>query len=264
MKYLILLSFCFIKPILGDDRIINEMINPVAKIDVGPRMGSAITIYSKNNQTFLLTNHHCITNQIHNGGTKNETRDPVLIIFQSWTNSGRDREKINKLGHIAYYDIKKDLALIYVKDYSTKYTATLMDPKVVLTICDKVWNVGYPLNIDITMISEGIISGLNIPYSIAGANNSTIRTTAKMDYGSSGGGTYKKHNNNYYLIGIPHMVALRPKGISSWISYSISLETINKFLKENNCEFIQKKINAGPIKIWPSKIKNKVKINKGE
>lgn len=110
--------------------------------------------------------------------------------------------------------VSKDLAILSVP-YPHAYAKLGAYPKV----GDRVLNVGSPLFFEF-VASEGIVG---IPHMyLPGERASYLLTTAKIDFGSSGGGAF---NSQCRLVGVNTMM------VRGW-TIAVDIDTVRKFIEE--------------------------------
>jgi S1-C subfamily serine protease len=254
MKKFLLLTFVLIfNPLFADQKKIEQMLEPVVEIrlpSLVPAGGSGTVIYSKHRNTFIITNFHVVEDVITDAGKKEERRKPVRVKFRVFADNGQKIKIHDEPGHIVKTDRKKDLAVVWVQDFEAKSVAQFLPSKYSVGPFDKIWSVGYPGLRGIYFTSGEIVKvNAKEPGIEYGKNAKYLMTNATIYFGSSGGATFTKVDNEYFYIGSPNCIYYLHDFPLCF--YNISLETIREFLVENNLQFIEKNIPLPELKIWP-------------
>lgn len=138
-------------------------------------------------------------------------------------------------GEVVVESSTNDLALIKFQtvDYLPNI-ARLTDTDVItgVEIFDEVYAVGCQFGKKL-IPTKGIIAGFLEHDDVV-----FLLHTAHIMPGSSGGGLFKKYNNQYHLIGIQYSIQTHNSHLIPHYVFAISTEMIYKFLHENDMSFI--------------------------
>lgn len=240
MKYLAFIFALFLTSVcIPDEKQIRQMLEPTVEVRHGGGGASGTIIYSKDLETLILTNYHVVDSAVNNPRTEKETRDLVHVKTSHHFDGGYRVVERNHLAEVVLYDEDKDLALLRIDGLETSSVVKIA--KKYPPLFTEVWNVGNPNLMGATLFTTGQIAAINrtasfLPY---GQDALYFISSAQIYSGHSGGGTFMKIGENYELIGVPTFI---PRGLHrdyiEWMAHSISLETINKFFKEQTLDHI--------------------------
>lgn len=132
-------------------------------------------------------------------------------------------------GEVVKADEAVDLALVRVPGVKCPCAELITGTELV---DQDAWIVGYPMFL--VYGTQFVTTG-----QIQGRHNGKIVATPNTAPGGSGGGLFIKQNGQYKLAGIVVQIAATPQGppqlnVSqehTWMTFSVPIETINKFLK---------------------------------
>ena len=232
-----------------------KMLYPTVRVRAGTAGGSGTVVYSSlipnkkdDYETYILTNHHVIADNIKVGKKwssllKRDVQDDVLsectveffnFEYQSWE-AGHSSFRAD----IMCYDKDMDLGLLKLKSIKKiNHVATLFPKdkhKEELKIFQKIFAVGCGLGHP-PCVTEGQLNGFtdvidNYPY---------ILSSAPTIYGNSGGSLYLIDTGEF--VGIPSRIAVTPffggSDAITHMSFAIPIWTIYKFLEEQIFTFI--------------------------
>lgn len=117
-------------------------------------------------------------------------------------------------------DALTDIAVLNIGVDTSNVMAVIADTSAV-HMADEVVLLGYPLNSDDSIISEGIISGINKPVIVDGIEMNLLQTTASVNPGNSGGGLFNLYG---VLVGV-----VNAKGTGE------NIENVGYAIPANNC-----------------------------
>ncbi len=216
------------------------------RVQTPKALGSATIIYSKDGETYAITNHHVVENcieykdvwsNIMKKEVKKEFTKTVDILFPN-LEEDRVREYINVLADIVIYDKEQDIALIKIRN-EKQYSFTDWYPKnkvKMLPILSQIACIGAALG-EKPIVTEGLLNGIEREID----NYEYWLSSAASIYGNSGGGVFVIENEEWFFLGIPSRIAVTGSFITTPIThmgYFIPLHRIYKWLEENCYQYI--------------------------
>lgn len=257
--FAVMFMYTSVTPVHAADESIvkmhEQMLYTVVQVQSGRGTGSGTVIYSEQDEngdweTFILTNHHVINDSIRfvkewdpNRGedVNREHRDLVTVSWYNYNDLNRFVGTLGKAAEIVAYHRRADLALLRVVDKETgsDYVARLLDEDVTLYMGEGVYAVGAGLG-NPPFMTSGILGFMH--HRIDGFNYHLA--TAPVIFGNSGGALFRMNEDgDYELIGVPAMIsAARVSMFSvqaiSHMAWSIQMETVRKFIRDNNYGYI--------------------------
>lgn len=256
MRLITLIILLFCSQLSADEKKIRQMLEPVVEISSFYHNGSGASgtiIYSDNSNVLILTNYHVVSRFVYNEGEDSETREVVRIKFRSFDANGKQIGENIKAGDIVSLDVERDLAAVWVPDYSTSRVVKLLPENVKVSLFEKTWSVGNPLMAGVTYFTTGEITAIDFKTSesLCGSKAKHYCSNALIYSGSSGGASYIERNGEYYFIGSPRRVHVDPRDdtLLMWMTNIVSIETIREFLEEKRLTFIEMQ---GEYKIFPA------------
>lgn len=145
--------------------------------------------------TYILTAAHCVKGS----ESKNMTVD--IPVYQ-------ENRVVKRESYVAKYKTKSfsaDLAVVELIDKKTYFdkVATLPGEKISIEMGDRVYTVGYPMGLGLT-ITEGLFSSYDsINFPKRNEDTEYYRATPDIIGGNSGGALYhKRPDGKYELIGV--------------------------------------------------------------
>lgn len=190
-------------------------------------------------ERLILTNHHCVEKYITSVEQERTSKDIVrkvkirryleVMVAQKSNIDYSFVRSASYLTDIAAEERNKDLALLRIKDPSIPqtYASPLLPDGDKVTRGEIVYIVGNPLGEDATLLT-GVVSRLRkvvFPWA-NGSEVDVIQHTGGIAGGNSGGALY---NARGQLIGVP----AAGYSMASSIGYSVSVEFVKLFLREN-------------------------------
>lgn len=217
------------------------------RVQTPKALGSATIVYSKDGETFIITNHHVVENcieykevwsNIMKKKVQKEFTKTVEILFPN-LEEDRVREYINVLADIVIYDKEQDMALIKIRN-SKDYPAVKWYPKdkvKMLPMCSDLVCIGAALG-EKPIVTEGLLNGIEREID----NYEYWLSSAASIYGNSGGGVYTiDEEGNWFFLGIPSRIAVTGSFVAQAIThmgYFIPLHRIYKWLEDNCYQYI--------------------------
>jgi large subunit ribosomal protein L28 len=164
-------------------------------------------VVEHNGEKFILTNAHCVENQI---------RTQIRL-----TN---DRErKFEAVPIVVAYQC--DLALLKVKSTVFQQLAKPVVLGDMVTLRDKVTTIGFPMGGDEVSVTEGIVSRIEVrDYVMSGLDMLQVQVDAAINPGNSGGPVFSDGK----VVG----VAFQGYNSAQSLGYMIPMPIVRHFLKE--------------------------------
>jgi S1-C subfamily serine protease len=250
----LLATLCFIllsSSVIADelDTKLKQILYPIVRVTMGNSGGSGTIVYSEDReksgefQTFIFTNHHVVDAAIHvekiwDSLDKSykyvENNDLVNIEIFSYANGGRTVTRNPVKAEIIAYTEDEDIALLRLKyPFEVKHAVQILPPDKKLRLFQKVYNAGCPLLVD-PIFTTGEITDLEVLID----KKVYIGCSADIIWGNSGGGTFVKFDDRYYLVGIPSRVNVAGYQAVTYMGYFISPERLTKFVKVQKLDFL--------------------------
>ncbi len=159
-------------------------------------------------------------------------------------------DKIQKRydANLVLEDTEYDLAILSFLSNKELAVAKIADTNMLeqVRVFDEVFAVGcqltHPPSPTVGIISVVLKGVGNIPITFDGLQYNTIKknyqqgwiiygNTSQISTGSSGGGLFKKYDDNYYLIGIPYLTSFTSGSqFLPHLAYAISISTAKGFI----------------------------------
>jgi len=239
-----------------------EMFYPTVRVRTNKAGGSGTVIYSKKHgkevHTYVVTNHHVISDCIHITKKWNpvlkrkvdmEVLDTVQVEYFRYNNYSHCIGSFAvEADIVAYSEVEggQDWALLRVRDKERlcDWVANLFPLNDLdnIHIFDDVHAVGASLGHP-PIASEGIITFMDDEIE----HYKYWMSSAQTIYGNSGGACYRYSpgRKKYEWIGVPSRISVQPSGFSSdaitHMGYFIPIDRIYELLDENNYNFIYDK-----------------------
>lgn len=228
-----------------------EMLYPSVRVKVGIGYGSGTVIFSSQYEdeqhTYILTNHHVVQRNItineewsskEQEMVKVEKLTPVTVEWFDYNDLSRQVGTRGKTAEIVAYDTNLDLAILRIRDKEAviKHVATMAPEDRILNLFEGAWAIGSGLG-QPPFPTWGMIS--NLDQMIQG--NRYIFASAPIIFGNSGGTLYHYEDTCecYEMIGVPSLMSGSwATGPVTHMGWAIPMETIYKFLRNNNLHFI--------------------------
>lgn len=227
-----------------------QMLYTVVLVQAGQASGSGTVVHSEvrgsDYETFVLTNFHVVGSAVkveeewdpkEKADVKRERREPVKVLWQEYNDLSSFIGTSGKTADIVAYDEAADLALLKIRDRErgALYVANLLPENQPLYMSEAVFAVGGGLGKP-PFMSEGVLGYLHeqiegYPY---------LLSTAPIIFGNSGGALfhYGDHCGCYEMIGVPSRVSASWFTVVPHMAWSIAMETVRAFLRENDYGFI--------------------------
>jgi len=228
--------------------ILEQVLKPSVRILAKQTIGSGTIVYSKNGDTYVLTNHHVIEKNIEykevwdtviKKDVKKDFTSPVELDAGRFDDTGRYIASTAVLADIIAYNKEQDLALLKVRDNINYPTATLYPydkaesvPLLVPLCC-----CGAALG-QKPIITFGNLNGVQIEIE----NFEYWLSSAPSIFGNSGGGVFINEDNQWKFLGVPSRVSVVFLGFSgspvTHMGYFIPVFRIYKWLDDICYQFI--------------------------
>lgn len=227
-----------------------QMLYAVVQVQAGPASGSGTVIHSAihggDYETFVLTNFHVVGSAVTveeewdpkaQKDVKRERREPVRVLWQEYNDLSAFVGTSGKTADIVAYDEAADLALLKIRDRErgALHVARLLPEGQALYMSEPVFAVGGGLGKP-PFMSQGVLGYLHeqiegYPY---------LLSTAPIIFGNSGGALFRRgeHCRCYEMIGVPSRVSAAWFTVVPHMAWSIAMETVREFLRENEHGFI--------------------------
>ena len=234
-------------------RIGNGIMKPLVRVSTRSASGSGVVVYSADReksgeyQTFVLTNHHVVSDAIHvarkwdslrQRWIYSEQNDLVTVELFSYLREGRTVIGSPIKATIVAHKDEEDLALLKL-DYPLQvpHVAELLPADKPLRLADEVWAVGCSLGVD-PLATYGRITDLeemidHRPY---------VMASADIVYGNSGGGVFTEDSvaaSGFYFIGVPSRIMVMRNGQAlTHMGYFIAITRIRGWLGAQKLTFL--------------------------
>ena len=218
------------------------------RVDAKNARGSCTIIYSKNGETYVITNFHVVQNNIKYGTAwdpllqrdkKTELRDKAQILFPRMNKNNDVIGWSTVDADIEMYHKEQDMTLLKFRD-ETVY------PVVKWYARDKIKSI--PILSDIACIGAalgqkpiatlGLLNGKQIEID----NYEYWMSGAQSIFGNSGGGLFILDDEDWFFLGIPSRTAVQPMGFTAQaithMGYFIPLHRIYDWLDDNCYQFL--------------------------
>ena len=227
-----------------------QMLYTVVQVQAGSATGSGTVVFSDirdgDYETFVLTNFHVVDTAVTveeewdpkaQEEVKRERREPVEVLWQEYNDLSAFIGTSGKTADIVAYDRAADLALLKIRDRErgALHVASLLPEDRALYMSEPVFAVGGGLGKP-PFMSEGVLGYLHeqiegYPY---------LLSTAPIIFGNSGGALFRHgdHCGCYEMIGVPSRVSASWFTVVPHMAWSIAMETVRAFLRENDHGFI--------------------------
>jgi S1-C subfamily serine protease len=218
------------------------------RVDAKGARGSCTIIYSKEGETFALTNFHVIANNIKYGTAwdpllqmdkKTELRDVAQVLFPRLDKNNDIIGYATVNADIVMYHKEQDIALLKFRD-ETLYPVVKWyskDTAKNIPILSKVIAIGAALG-QKPIVTEGFLNGKQIEID----NYEYWMSGAQSIFGNSGGGLFVLEDDKWFFLGIPSRIAVQPMGFTAQaithMGYFIPLHRIYGWLDDNCYEFL--------------------------
>lgn len=254
-----LASYAMAQSRCGDKH--TQMLYTVTLVASGSATGSGTVIYSARSifgsavgnpevgqewETYILTNFHVVRNSVQvseewdslkKKNVKKERRTAVTVNWFDYNNCSRNIGTRGQAATIVAYDKTIDLALLKLRNTETGVlpVAHLLPKNSTAYLADEVWAVGAGLG-QPPFMTRGNISFQD--KQIDGYRY--LLASAPIIFGNSGGALfrYSPQRTRYELIGVPSRASAAGWSIISHMAWSIPMETVRTFLKDNRFGFI--------------------------
>lgn len=218
------------------------------RVDANEARGSCTIIYSRNGETYALTNFHVVEKNIKYGTAwnpllqrdqKTELRDVVQILYPRIDDTYNIIGYSTVLADIVLYHKEQDIALLKFRD-KTQYPAIHWYSKDVAEsapILSRLAAIGAALG-QKPIVTEGLLNGKQIEID----NYEYWVSSAQSIFGNSGGGMFILKDDRWYFFGIPSRIAVQPMGFSAQaithLGYFIPLHRIYEWLEDSCFQFL--------------------------
>jgi len=228
--------------------LIDDVMRVSARIMAKAGIGSGTMIYSKDNETYLLTCHHVIEKNIQYKDVwdviikKNVKRDftsPVEVHTYRLDKVGRVLGLESVMADIVDYDAMQDIALLRIEDPKSYPCARLYPVKeaknppmlIPLACC------GAALG-EKPVVTFGNLNGVQVDID----NYEYYLNSASSIFGNSGGGVFTPYEGRWHFLGIPSKISLTFIGWSAnaitHMGYFTPIKRIYKWLDDICHQFI--------------------------
>ena len=235
-----------------------KILYPTVLVEAKGGIGSGTVVYSELDpredhegeyETYVLTNHHVIQNNIQTGKQwnplkqKEEKKDvfaTVDVYFYKYKYCSRNIGKNSVEADIIAYTKEEDMALLRLRsidkiEHITKFYP--LDRIKEIKMFMKTYAVGAALGHQ-PIATDGWLTCMSDEQD----NFVYWMSTAQIIFGNSGGTMYLEADNDYWFIGVPSMVAVSFSGFSSnavtHMGYFIPVDRVCAFLDRNFFGFI--------------------------
>lgn len=201
-------------------RSAHKMSDSIVKVETEYGYGSGIIIGKEPQEEkflyYVLTAFHLINGHIPEEDKLSSQEIPFLLT------SYNDKEENVGVNHGTFFSSDEKLDVMIITFLSTRdFAVTKISTN--YEVMKEVYSCTCQLA-ELPSITKGIISRLAGHF---------IISDAQISPGSSGGGLFIKHSDEYYLIGVATQVAIRTDYIFFHISYYVSSKSFIRFLKDN-------------------------------
>ena len=218
------------------------------RVDAKQAKGSCTIIYSKDGETYALTNFHVVANNIKYGtawdpllqrDVKTELRDVAQVLFPrinknydiiGWSTVDADIEMYHKEQDITLLKFRDETIYPAVKWYAKGKVKTI-------PILSDIACIGAALG-QKPIATLGLLNGKQIEID----NYEYWMSGAQSIFGNSGGGLFILDAEQWYFLGIPSRIAVQPMGFTAQaithMGYFIPLHRIYDWLEDNCYQFL--------------------------
>lgn len=227
-----------------------EMLYTVVQVQSGFSRGSGTVIWSGQRngrwETYILTNHHVIDDSVkieeewdsdQGKEVKRESRDPVTALWFGYNDFSRSIGTSGREATIEAYDKKADLALLKLreKESGVPFVAGLIPEGETIYLFDPTFAVGSGMGRP-PFATDGMVAYLDGRID----GHRYMMSTAPIIFGNSGGALfrYSGERDRYELIGVPSRGTVAGFSIVEHMAWSIVIETVRGFLRDNGYGFI--------------------------
>lgn len=231
-----------------DQRVLIETAYQAScRVQAKKAVGSCTIIYSSNGDTFALTNHHVVADNLTypdiwdtllQKTVKREVKEVVEVMFPRL-----DKDRIlgysTVLADIVIYDAKQDLALLKFRDPNNFPSIIWYSREKVKTvpILSRLSCIGAALGVH-PICTFGNLNGVQAEID----NYEYWLSSAPSIYGNSGGGVFIEENGNWMFLGVPSRISVIPLGFAAQavthMGYFIPLFRIYDWLEEQCYQFL--------------------------
>lgn len=231
------------------EKFIYPVVRVVAVSKKGGAGGSGVVVYSKDKESYVLTNNHVISglidieekwNSVAQRPIKTETRSEAIVEVFNYEDLSRITDANAKKAEVVAWDEQMDLGLLKLKSTApVEFTAPLLHPKQEterLFISTPIRTVGCGLGVP-PLMTVGAIGGFdfnidNYPYMLC---------TAPGIYGNSGGPVFSAESGE--VIGLVARMSVVLSGFMgtapvTHMTWVIPTKTIYQFLENHFYDFI--------------------------
>jgi len=228
-----------------------EAFSASCRVDATEAKGSCTIVYSKEGETYALTNFHVVEKNIKYGtvwdsllqkDVKKELKDAVQVLFPRVDINYDIIGEATAYADIVLYNKEQDIALLKFRD-NTKYPVVKWFPKDGARnapILSKVAAIGAALG-QKPIVTEGFLNGKQIEID----NYEYWMSGAQSIFGNSGGGLFILVDSEWKFLGIPSRIAVQPMGFTgvpiTHMGYFIPIHRIYEWLDENCYQFLYDK-----------------------
>jgi hypothetical protein len=229
-------------------KVLEQVVKCTARVRAKEAIGSGTVVYSKDGNTFVLTNHHVIEKnieykQVWDGLLRRDVKkdffSPVELDFGRFDERGRFIASSTVLADIVLYDKPQDLALLKVRDV-IDYPSAKLYPRedadrvpLLVPLCA----CGAALG-EKPVVTFGNLNGMQIEID----GYEYWLSSAPSIFGNSGGGVYIYEDGDWYFLGIPSRVSVVFIGFGgspvTHMGYFIPVFRIYRWLEEYCYQFI--------------------------
>jgi S1-C subfamily serine protease len=243
----------------------NAVLKPLVRVKTSSATGSGTVIYSEDREdtgefkTFILTNHHVVSDAIHvvkkwdslsATWINVEENDRVTVEVFAYLRDGRTVMSQPIQAEVVAHKEDEDLALLKL-DFPDRLTivAPMLPADLALRLLQPVWAVGCSVGVD-PIVTVGHINDLeelieHKPY---------VMASADIIYGNSGGAVFTRSGEDFYFIGIPSRVRVTYSQALTHMGYFIPINRIRRFFKAQKLTFLLDK-NVTPTESFEAREK---------
>lgn len=229
-------------------KLIEQVLKASGRVTAKKARGSATIIYSKNGETYCLTNHHVIESNIEykdvwddliKRDRKKDFVNPVEIDFGRLTDDGVYMASTTVLADIIAHDREQDLALLKFRDNIDYPKANLLPLNEVnpVPLMSQLACCGAAMG-EKPVITFGHLNGIQVEID----NYEYWMSSAPSIFGNSGGGVFLSQDDDWYFLGIPSRITVVPLGFGAsavtHMGYFVPVFRIYKWLEDMCYQFI--------------------------
>lgn len=229
------------------EKFLYPAVRVLAQSAEGSGIGSGVVVYSQGGKSYILTNHHVISNLIKietewdavaGRNLKKETRLPAFVEFFQYSNWSRVDGTRQQKARIVGWSEETDLALLEIDQAHDHIAqiATAEEYEECLYTRDEILTVGCGLGV-IPFATDGTLASKE-HYDIGG--KPYLMCTAPSIFGNSGGPVFSYHLEK--IIGLTARISINILGWSAsavtHMGWAIPASTIHDFLREQIYDFI--------------------------